>query len=213
MPVDSIVSAINKYRDFKTWSIIVEAAGNSAVQHTCSEYNVTDFQTLRNAIQDSMLDNLREKLEGSLNEGITDDGVYALANSLQLKNINLPQQYKDAVSEKQKAEEDIALAKNQRTQESTKAQTELLAAQEEAQKILDKAYNDGNVTIIEANLKAEETKFAFLQEQDVLVEARDKFSLGAEGILAYLSNQLYATTNNLSVKVGEPARISRKDEL
>lgn len=153
------------------------------------------------------------KLEGSLDEGVTDNGVYALADSLQLKNIQLPKQYTDAVSEKRKEEEDIALAKDQRTQESTKAQTELLVAQEEAQKILDKAYNDANITIIEANLKAEEMKFAFQKEQDVLLQAKGNFSLGADYILAYMTNQLFATIKNLYVKTGEPARISRKDEL
>jgi predicted house-cleaning noncanonical NTP pyrophosphatase (MazG superfamily) len=75
----------------------VEAAGNSAIQHTCSEFNVTDFQSIRNVIQDNMLNNLRMKLEESLDEGVTDNGVYALADSLQLKNIQLPKQYTDAV--------------------------------------------------------------------------------------------------------------------
>jgi len=154
MPEDRIVDAIEQYRDFKTWSTVVEAAGNSAVQHTCSDFNVTDFQTVRTLIQDAMQTNLRIKLEGSLN-GTTDEGVYALASSLQLRNVILPSQYTDAIASKQRAEEDIALAKNQRTQETTKANTEKLAAEEEARKIRDSAYNTGNVTLIEADLKAQ----------------------------------------------------------
>ena len=214
MPVESIISVVTKYRDYKGWSTVVEAAGNSAVQHTCSQFNVTDFQNLRNVIQDAMHDNLRIKLEGSVAAGnITDDGVYAFASSLQLRNVELPVEYKNAVSEKQSAEEDIALAKNQRTQETTKANTELLAAREEATKILDKAYNDGNVTIIEASLKAQETKFAFEKEQEVLTQARDNFNLSPDGILAYMTNQLYAVASRLEVTAGEPAKISRKDEL
>jgi len=157
MPEDRIVDAIEQYRDFKTWSTVVEAAGNSAVQHTCSDFNVTDFQTVRTLIQDAMQTNLRIKLEGSLN-GTTDEGVYALASSLQLRNVILPSQYTDAIASKQRAEEDIALAKNQRTQETTKANTEKLAAEEEARKIRDSAYyNTGNVTLIEQadDLKAQ----------------------------------------------------------
>ncbi len=213
MPAEAVANVVKKYRNFKTWSQIVEAAGNSAVQHTCSEFNVTDFQSLRNVIQDGMLSNVRLKLEGSEDEGITDNGVYAFANSLQLVDIQLPQQYKTAVADKQRAEEDINLAKNQRTQENTKAQTEFLAAKEEARKILDKANNDANVTITLANLKAEETAFAFAREQEVLVEAKETFSLGPNGILAYMTNQLYARTRNLNVALGEPAKISRKNDL
>mmetsp|Transcript_18424 Transcript_18424/g.27314 ORF Transcript_18424/g.27314 Transcript_18424/m.27314 type:complete len:334 (+) Transcript_18424:92-1093(+) len=212
MPEDRIVDAIEQYRDFKTWSTVVEAAGNSAVQHTCSDFNVTDFQTVRTLIQDAMQTNLRIKLEGSLN-GTTDEGVYALASSLQLRNVILPSQYTDAIASKQRAEEDIALAKNQRTQETTKANTEKLAAEEEARKIRDSAYNTGNVTLIEADLKAQETEFAFLKETEVLKQAIDNFNLNTDGILAYMTNQLYASTRSLSVTVGEPAKMSRKDLL
>merc|ERR1719384_1136690 len=60
-----------------------------------------------------------------------DDGVYTLANSLQLNKVDLPSQYMDAVGSKQRAEEDIALAQNQGRQETTKAQTEKLAAEED----------------------------------------------------------------------------------
>jgi len=212
MPAEHIVTVVKKYRNFKGWSTIVEAAGNAAVQHTCSEFNVTDFQSMRTIIQDSMLNNLRMKLEGSL-EGITENGMYAVATSLQLTNVQLPQLYNNAVSEKQRAEEDIALAKNQRTQESTKANTELLAAEEEARKILENAYNYANVTIIRADLKAEATRFAFSKEKEVLVKAKETFSLTSDGVIAYMTNQLYASTDHLTVKVGEPAKISRKDEL
>jgi len=213
MTAEYITQVVEKYRDFKSWATMVEATGNSAIQHTCSEYNVTDFQSLRNVIQDSMLDNMRIKLEGSVDEGITDDGVYALATSLQLRNIELPQEYKTAVSDKQRAEEDINLAKNQRTQESTKANTELLAAQEEARKILDKANNDAKVALTLAELKAQETAFAFEKEKEVLLQAKADFKLGPNGILAYMTNQLYAKKRNLDVVMGEPAKISRKNDL
>mmetsp|Transcript_3977 Transcript_3977/g.5837 ORF Transcript_3977/g.5837 Transcript_3977/m.5837 type:complete len:351 (-) Transcript_3977:247-1299(-) len=212
MPADRIVDAVEEFRDFKTWSKVVEAAGNSAVQHTCSEFNVTDFQGMRGIIQDSMLENIRVKLQGSSTK-ITSDGVYALASSLQLRNVELPGEYKNAIASKQRAEEDILLATNQRKQEITRASTELKAAQQEQTKILNTAYNTGNVTILESNLKAEETLFAFEKEQQVLMEARARFGLSSNGILAYMSNQLYASMDKLAVSTEEPARISRKGLL
>jgi len=213
MPEEYIVDAIESYRDFKTWSQVVEAVSESAVQHTCSEFNVTDFQSKRTVIQDAMHLSLKIKLEGSEN-AITDDGVYALANSLQLNNVDIPQEYKDAIVSKQRAEEDIALAKNQRRQETTRAQTEKLAAEEEARKIMETAYNTGNVTIIEADLKAQETLFAFSKEKEILKQAQTNFNLTTNGILGYMSNQLYAkSTGRLDVSVGEPSRLSRKSLL
>lgn len=236
MPFEFIRDAVEKYRDYKTWSQVVEAAGMSAIQHTCSEYDVTDFQSKRNAIQDTMFKNLGQKLEGksipgtnptlgsggdvtsaNLVDPFDDDeddvGVFALASSLQLKNVELPSQYKNAVAQKQRAEEDINLAKNQRVQQTTRAETEKQAAEQEAEKIMANAETGAAIILTEAQLKANETLFAFEKETQVLEQAKVKFNLTPNGVLAYMTNQLYASVEDLSVVVGEPARISRKDDL
>lgn len=230
MPEENIVDAIVNYRNFHKWSNVVEAAGNSAIQHTCSMFNITNFQNKRGLIQNTMMENLRLKLEGRqaitnigsndlsdsnnpLLSTLTDDGVYSRAISLQLKNVDLPNAYRTAVSEKQSAEEDIALAKNQRLQETTKARTELKTAEDEARKIIDNANNDASVTLTQARLKASETKFAFEREAMVLLQVKEDFNMTTEGVLAYMSNQLYQRLPTLKVSTGEPARISLKDEL
>jgi hypothetical protein len=66
-----------------------------------------------------MEDNLKLKLEGDP-EKEDSKGIYAKAISLQLRNIELPDDYNAAVAKKQNAEEDIALAQNQRKQRLTK---------------------------------------------------------------------------------------------
>ena len=212
MPVQNLLPVVEKYRDYKQWGMVVEAAGISAVQHTCSQFNITNFQTKRDLIQEAMFQNLRLKLEGS-NETEPTHGVYARAVSLQLKNVNLPTEYKGAVSEKQSAEEDISLAINERTQQVTIARTELLAAQEEAIKIQDRANNDVNVTLAEAKLKADEIEYSFQKETEVLTQAKANFNLDDNGVISYKANQLYAKVEDLTVMAGEPAKTSLKDEL
>lgn len=211
MPKEWMQPAVLKYRNFDKWATVVEAAGTSAVQHTCSEYETTSYQNQRGIIQLAMENNLREKLEGPELDG--EGGVYARAISLQLRNVFLPQEYKAAVAAKQAAAEDIELAKNQRNQALTQAQTALLAANEEAQKILDTAVNDANVTLTEARLKADEIAFAFSTEAEVILKAKAGLNLTTEGVLAFMSNRLYASVPVLKVSAGEPARLSRKAEL
>ena len=211
MPKEWMLPAVLKYRNFEKWATVVEAAGTSAVQHACSQFDTASYQNQRGKIQLAMEDNLRTKLEGPDLDGIT--GVYARAISLQLREVFLPAEYKEAVAAKQEAAEDIELAQNQRTQEITKAQTALLAALEEAHKILDGARNDANVTLTEANLKAQEITFAFEREALVLLEAKNTLNLTSNGILSFMANQLYASVPNLMVVAGEPAKLSRKDEL
>lgn len=208
-----ILNVIVKYRDFGRWSKIVETAANSAVQHSCSEFNITNFQNKRNLIQSRMLENVRIKLEGSENGTFTEKGVYAQAVSLQLRNVYLPEEYKNAVAEKQSAEEDIALAQNQRNQEITKANTMLFTAEKEAEKIMNKAMNDVNVTLTLADLKAEETTYAFARETEIIKQAKLNFKLDTNGVLSYIANQLYAKAPNLMASIREPAQISVKDEL
>jgi regulator of protease activity HflC (stomatin/prohibitin superfamily) len=207
-----IMDVILNYRNFDSWATLVEAAGASAVQHACSQYVISDFQYKRGEIQRQIELELQLKLEG--NPEIKDDqGVYARMISVQLRNVDLPFEYRDAVSAKQSAQEDISLAQNQRRQELTKANTELLRAKEEARKILDTARNEAEVLLTEATLKAEETTFTFGKEAETIIDVKTSLNLTTEGVLAYLANQLLGSAPSLRVTTGEPARLARSDEL
>ena len=213
MPKEWLAGAVLRYRDFNGWQRIVQAAGISAVQHSCSLFTVPNFQNQRGVIQRTMLDNLRLKLEGP--EDILDGsgGVFARAISVQLQTVLVPSEYKDAIAKRQSAEEDINLAINQRNQEVTKANTELLTANEEARKISDTAQNEAEVILTEATLKAEETTFIFAREAEVLLSVKEALSLTSEGIVAYMSNKLYETAPSIKVSMMEPSKSSRGDEL
>jgi len=211
MPENWLLPAILKYRDFEGWARIVAAAGDSAVQHTCSLFEVSNFQNKRGIIQSKMEETLTLRLEGT--DGTGADGVYAKVLSLQLKNVELPEEYRKAVSEKQQASEDIALAKNQRTQETTKARTRLLSAAEEAKKINQTAVNDADLKLTEARLRAQEITFSYETEANVLQQVKEDLGLTTQGVLAYMANRLYAETPSLKVTASEPAKLGRQSEL
>eukprot|EP00980_Cylindrotheca_fusiformis_P006482 scaffold1377_cov126-Cylindrotheca_fusiformis.AAC.27 len=176
------------------WATTVEEAGLSAIHHSCSEFRVTEFQSKRGIIQAKMDENLRLKLSGDPENGL--EGVNAVAVALQLRYIGLPTAYNNAVAEKQAAEEDIALAVAQRRQETTRANTELLRAKEEARKILDTAVNEAEVLLTEARLKAEETLFAFEKEAEALVQVKEALGLSTDGVLAYMTNMLISEVSD-----------------
>lgn len=212
MTAENVVPAILKYRNVLKWREIVEQAGLSAMHHSCGDFFISDFQNKRGEIQSNMLQNLKFKLEGNPDDE-SDGGIYALAISVQLRNLNLPKPYNTAVEEKQAAEEDIALAVAQRKQETTKTETELLKAREEARKIMNTANNEAEVLLTEAYLKANETTFAFEKEAETIVELKTALGLTTEGVLTALANQLYASTPNLKITAGEPAKLGRSEEL
>ena len=210
MPEMWLVEAVLKYRNFEKWANIVESAAMSAIFHSCSVYNITDYQNERGIIQQTMEENLRAKLEGE--DGAGASGVYAKAISLQLKNVGLPARYSTAVAEKQTANEDIALAINQRSQEVTKAKTALLTSKEEARKINNTAMNDANVTLTQAKLKVEETIYAFETEAETLVSMKDTLNLTVAGVLGFLASDVLATVPVLKVMTGEPGKFSQKSQ-
>ncbi len=212
MTEENVLPAILKYRDFDKWATVVEAAGLSAIHHSCSNYVIAEFQNKRGEIQTNMEENVRIKLEGDPKDALK-EGVFAKVVALQLQNIDLPKEYNAAVQEKQSAEEDIALAQNERKQETTKAETELLRSVEEARKIKDTANNEAEVLLTEARLKAEETTFAFEKEAETIVEVKSALNLTTEGVLAYLYNSLLSEVESLTITSGEPAKLSRSDEL
>ena len=105
------------------------------------------------------------------------------------------------------------MAKNQRTQETTKARTELLSAAEEVKKINNTAVNDAEVKLTEARLKAQEITFSYETEANVLSQVKQDLGLTTQGLLAYMTNRLYAESPSLKVTAAEPAKLGRQSEL
>lgn len=213
MPEEWLPMAVIRYRDFRSWEQMVQAVGLSAVQHSCSLFTISNFQNKRGIIQETMEDNLRLKLEGGPNSINGEGGVYARVVSVQLRNVKVPEDYTQAIQEKQSAEEDITLAINQRVQDTTKANTDLLAAKEDAVKIMDTANNEAEVVLTEARLRAEEISVIFERQAEVIFGVKNALNLTSEGVLAYMSNQLIQSVPNLKVSMMEPSKSSRGDEL
>jgi len=212
MPAEWLRPAIVKFRSFGNWAVIVSSAGNSAVQHACSLFTISNFQNKRGIIQSKMEELLREKLEGMTGDGAS--GVYARAISLQLRNVELPEEYRTAVQEKQSAAEDITLARNQRTQETTKARTQLLSAKEEARKINNTAVNNALVLTTQAGLRAQEISYTFDTEAQILSNVKAQLNLTTQGLLAYIANRLIESEKtSVKLQATEPASLSVRDEL
>lgn len=211
LPMDNVRKVTKKYRDLGRWKYIVNAAAVSAIQFGCSRFETSSFQSERGSIQAEMETALRRYLEG--NNTDEDPGVYARAIGLQLRNVELPESYRQAVAAKQEAAEDIGLAVNQRLQEVTRAQTLLQSAVENAKKINDTAQIDKNLRIQEATLEAEGISLQFETEASVYEATKASLNLTHEGLLAYLGNRVVQLTKSAQVSLTEPAKGSYKDDL
>mmetsp|Transcript_8790 Transcript_8790/g.10201 ORF Transcript_8790/g.10201 Transcript_8790/m.10201 type:complete len:568 (+) Transcript_8790:39-1742(+) len=205
---DMILDAILSFRDYETWKDFTDTAANSGIQTACSDWGVTDFQIKWQSVQNSMFLEVQKKLQGDENND-NHDGMYAEAIALQLTMVKFPEEYMYAVRKKQAAKEDVALAIQQRIQETIRARTGLLVAEREAEILMDRAYNTANVTLTQAGYTADQTKFMFDRESMVLSQAKSFLSLDANGVLGFMSNQLYEKVPALRTRMTAPAVVSQ----
>jgi prohibitin 2 len=213
VPRAQLSELVRKYRDFKRWKKVVNAAAVSAIQKGCSLYEIGSFQAERGMIQESMTQALKYKLEGDPDDP-DDTGVYALAVGLQLRNVMIPMEYSQAVAAKQEANEDVGLAINQRQQQVTLAETTLQTSLESARKINDTAIINKQLMIAEASLEAEGIGVQFNTEADIYSNVKTTLGLSTEGLLAYLGTRaLDSTENDVKLTITEPAQASYKAEL
>ena len=80
---------------------------------------------------------------------------------------------------------------------------------------MDQIEKEHHQTMLEtvARLEAEETIFSFEKETETLVGVKQSLDLTTEGLLSYAANQLLEEAAGVRVSTGEPARLSRRDEL
>lgn len=206
-----LLEAVAEYRDFEKFNEMVKAAGVSAVHHGCGEFAVQAFQGKRSEVQARMLEFFRLKIEGNATTGAK--GLYSRAVDLQLRNIQLPPAYAQAVSSKQSAEEDIELAKNQRTQSLTAANTALLTARQEAERELDGARNSAQIRRTEAEFRANATLLEYATESETYKSIKEDLKLTNEGFLAYIGNRAIEAAEKPRLRVLEPAALSYREEL
>ena len=102
LPMEWVKPVVEKYKDLGSWYPVVVAAGRSSVQHTCSLFEISNFQNSRGVFRAAWR---RSCARSSRDQTWTASVVCTPAPSLQLSNIELPQDYRDSVTEKQQASE------------------------------------------------------------------------------------------------------------
>ena len=105
-----------RYQNLEGYLIVATSIARSAIRNACGEYTAREFQTMRSSVSKTMEDYIRADLKNKVSTTVL---------SLNLKNIDRPQGYQDAVSVSEQALADIELARKQEEQELIKANTAL----------------------------------------------------------------------------------------
>merc|ERR1711871_652510 len=199
VPQKSMVRSLTlMYKSFEDYEKVVNVQARSSIRHGCRNVTALEFQTQRSAV--------REKLETELITDVTK--LHSDVFDVQLRNIDRPQAYEAAVSEKETARADIDLAKNQRKQENVKAQTEKEEASKLAFQTLDTARTEANVTVSFAENRAAAARDKFVEYARIYGDAKRTHGLTDAGILAYIGNGIFGPSTNSKVAVGAPSQLT-----
>ena len=118
-----------------------------------------------------------------------------------------PESYEDAVQEKETARTEIDLAVNERDQEILKIEAEVLRGEQQVLEILDTAYTNANVTILEAKVNAEAVVYLIQTYQDYFTRAKSTLGFSEpEEVLQWFENRLYSNKDK-TMSVEFPSQI------
>ncbi|KAK2161956.1 hypothetical protein LSH36_107g08005 [Paralvinella palmiformis] len=188
-----------QFKDETGYTRVLHSTGSSAIHDSCSRFNTSQFQAERGRFQEDLTSRLVDKFE-NLNCDVTD---------LQVNNIARPRAYENAIKAKESAREDIEVARNERPQRLTEAQTIKLEAETEADIILNEAKSEARIILTRAQSDSKAILDEYEKEADSYKQLKDANSLDNQGFLAYMGIRAISNAKNpVHIGMKAPARSS-----
>jgi regulator of protease activity HflC (stomatin/prohibitin superfamily) len=117
-------------------ALFIKTLAQSVIRNVCSNFRAEEFVSRRGEVELFMINNMTETIENS--------DSYIQPGFVQLKNIALPARLMNAIQSKQLTFEDIEIARNERAQTITQAETRKQQANLDSQIVIVQAEADAN---------------------------------------------------------------------
>ena len=184
---NDLYKLIMRYKDHDSYLKVVKDAAESVIHDTCSEFDVTQFQTSRAQFQDRIRTSLQTRLMKEL---------FTRVGDVQVSNIQRPSQYEQVVREKEAAKQNIIVAERERPRMITKADTDKKEAVTQAQITLNEAETQARILKTKARAEAEAILNAYQTEAQTYKAIMDNQKLSVKGLIAYLTTRAIQTASN-----------------
>lgn len=191
------------YVSFARYHKVVSLASESAISRACAMYTAREFQTRRSNVTATMNLITRNDIAN----------LYANVIELQLINVLRPDSYEEAVRSKETALANITLARQQRQQLVTTANTQLLVAKKNANMTLHIANTTAAVILANAQVQALTLEIQYRTYLSVFRAVQEAQNLTTEGLLAYIGTRVIASMDAVGLRMDAPAQASWRSEL
>ena len=172
---------IEEYRDFETYSASVHDVSLQTIYDVCTEYNVTELQTLRIEFQKKILDSLVERLERGYTTNVRD---------VQIRHVRRPAGFEDVIRGKEAARQKIEIARLERERILSSAQSAARVAEAQANLTLAKAELEANLTLLTADTHGRAIYDVYTTESDMYRDVMVNLNLTVAGVVSYLSTRM-----------------------
>ncbi|XP_002739412.1 uncharacterized protein LOC100367895 [Saccoglossus kowalevskii] len=190
---------ILEFQNHDIYYTVLERVGEAAIHEACSEYNTTEFQTIRALFQQTVRDTLSERF----NE------FHATVADLQVNNIARPQQYEEAIRQKEAARENIEVARNERPIEITQANTARREAETAATIAINRAESDARIIRTRADSESAAITKQYETEAETYKQIIDTQGLTVDEFMAYMGVRTIGSAKNpVYASVDAPAKTS-----
>jgi len=177
-----------------TFSYIIK----SAIRDSCGDFTAKDFYIGRGGVQIRMLNRTQERLSQ----------VHADAGFLQLKNVNFPTAYQQAVASKESAKASVDQALAQRKEALIAAETQVLQAEQQANIIKIRAENEAEAVLISARIDANTTLIELGVQSLVYKEVMEQFNFTGEELINFISIENLNSISQLFIGTESPGSYS-----
>jgi regulator of protease activity HflC (stomatin/prohibitin superfamily) len=188
------------YKTFEGWKTMMNLKARSGLRNACTMHSALEYQTRRAAVQADMLTKLKERL--------TQGKMGAIVTDLQLTSVDRPASYEAAVDAKENARNNIEKVKNNRAQQLTQANTNLLKVQVAANKTLASARTAAAMTTKTASAEAAIVKGRYDTQAETYKKVRDDRQLSSDALLAYISTRLLDELDTMTIGMAQPALVA-----
>lgn len=194
-----LLSLIKQFVDFDGYKKVLLASGKAAVHDTCAAFTTQGFQTDRGRFQET----LREIMRDYCNR------FHCELSDLQVNNVKRPNDYENAVKDKEAAKENIKVATNERPRQILQAQTVLEKAYKEAEILINAAKSNVQILNNKATNEAQALKYLYDKDLEIYIKVKNSQNLSNEGLISYIGIRAIANAkNDVNLAMQSPARTS-----
>jgi len=173
---------------------IIALLARTATRDACGNWTSEGFYYARERVQQDMASRMQTAF----------DTIHVEAGFLQLSNVALPTEFQTVVRSTQEAKQDSEQASNERNEELTKAQTEVLQAEKTATILAVNAQADAYGIDAKASADAEAITAELTAQKETYSSVMVSLGLSAEELINYISLQTIQNSEGSVISVESP---------